>query len=366
MRGDARHIEPVTVRWGDMDSMGHVNNAKYFTYCESARMSYFAAVRMTELREGDLHGPALAAAHLNFRGAGALPGGAGGRDPGLRDRPQQLPDGVRDLLQGHGRARGGRPRRHRLGGLRRRNLASPARGAEGGDPALRRDGLISGPISYDDSIAMNQSIDVFPGRAALVVAHPGHELRVHHWMERARPVVFVLTDGSGSAHSSRLASTTAVLEQAGARPGSIYGRLSDRDLYRALLDHGSQPFRELWCASSSGSWTPTASTPSRATRSRGSIRGTTPAGSCSTPPSSASPLPGPGACQPRVRSRCRAGRRRLSGFASPHARQRGPGAQARRRSRLPGNGSGSGEGRLPLRVRRLPCRAPAPGHLRVE
>ena len=24
----APHVEPVTVRWGDMDSMGHVNNAK--------------------------------------------------------------------------------------------------------------------------------------------------------------------------------------------------------------------------------------------------------------------------------------------------------------------------------------------------
>lgn len=63
----ARHVEPVTVRWGDMDSMGHVNNAKYFTYCESARMSYFAAVRMNEHREGESHGPALAAANLNFR-----------------------------------------------------------------------------------------------------------------------------------------------------------------------------------------------------------------------------------------------------------------------------------------------------------
>ena len=50
-----------------MDSMGHVNNAKYFTYCESARMSYFAAVRMKELSESPQHGPALAAAHLNFR-----------------------------------------------------------------------------------------------------------------------------------------------------------------------------------------------------------------------------------------------------------------------------------------------------------
>lgn len=63
----AHHVEPITVRWGDLDSMGHVNNAKYFTYCESARMSYFAAVRMNEHREGERHGPALAAANLNFR-----------------------------------------------------------------------------------------------------------------------------------------------------------------------------------------------------------------------------------------------------------------------------------------------------------
>ena len=72
-------------------------------------------------------------------------------------------------------------------------------------------------------------------RAALVIAHPGHELRVHHWIERTRPLVFVLTDGSGHTGISRLASTTAVLERAGAAPGSIYGRLSDRELYRTLL-----------------------------------------------------------------------------------------------------------------------------------
>jgi len=66
-RDGARHVEPISVRWGDLDSMGHVNNAKYFTYCESARMSYFAAVRMDEHREAGQHGPALAAASLNFR-----------------------------------------------------------------------------------------------------------------------------------------------------------------------------------------------------------------------------------------------------------------------------------------------------------
>src|SRR6266545_1735451 len=63
----ARHVEVIPVRWGDMDTMGHVNNAKYFTYCESDRMSYFAAIRMLEHRETQSQGPALASAALNFR-----------------------------------------------------------------------------------------------------------------------------------------------------------------------------------------------------------------------------------------------------------------------------------------------------------
>jgi hypothetical protein len=72
-------------------------------------------------------------------------------------------------------------------------------------------------------------------RAALVIAHPGHELRVHRWLELARPVVCVLTDGSGHTDRSRLASTTAVLERTGSTPGPIYGRLTDRSLYKAIL-----------------------------------------------------------------------------------------------------------------------------------
>ena len=52
----ARHIEILPVRWGDMDTMGHINNAKYFTYCESARMSYFAAIRMLDHRENERQG----------------------------------------------------------------------------------------------------------------------------------------------------------------------------------------------------------------------------------------------------------------------------------------------------------------------
>lgn len=42
-RADFTHCTPLVVRWGDMDSLGHVNNAKFFTYDEQARLEYFKA-----------------------------------------------------------------------------------------------------------------------------------------------------------------------------------------------------------------------------------------------------------------------------------------------------------------------------------
>ena len=74
-------------------------------------------------------------------------------------------------------------------------------------------------------------------RTALVVGHPGHELMVHGWLETTRPLVFVFTDGSGRSNQSRLASTTKILNQAGAKRGRIYGRLTDAAAYAAILNH---------------------------------------------------------------------------------------------------------------------------------
>lgn len=73
------------------------------------------------------------------------------------------------------------------------------------------------------------------GRAALIIGHPGHELRVHRWLELAKPTVYVLTDGSGHTGRSRLRSTSKVLAAAGATPGTIFGSFSDGDLYTAML-----------------------------------------------------------------------------------------------------------------------------------
>jgi hypothetical protein len=58
-------------------------------------------------------------------------------------------------------------------------------------------------------------------------------------------VTFVLTDGSGHTDHSRLASTTAVLERTGASRGAIYGAMSDRQLYRAILAGERDVFTRL-------------------------------------------------------------------------------------------------------------------------
>src|SRR5215510_7026920 len=77
-----------------------------------------------------------------------------------------------------------------------------------------------------------------PGqRAALVVAHPGHELCVYHWLQLARPQAFIFTDGSGHSGKSRLHATTRILKQVGAEPGCIYGRFTDLAIYAATMNH---------------------------------------------------------------------------------------------------------------------------------
>lgn len=41
----------VEIRWSDMDAMGHVNNARYFTYLECARIHFFESLGLSLLNE---------------------------------------------------------------------------------------------------------------------------------------------------------------------------------------------------------------------------------------------------------------------------------------------------------------------------
>ncbi|MGH8063073.1 MAG: acyl-CoA thioesterase [Pseudoxanthomonas sp.] len=65
---DARQlIARVTlgVRWGDMDSFNHVNNAVYLRYLEEARVQWLAGIAGVSLT--DRIAPVLAASQVNYR-----------------------------------------------------------------------------------------------------------------------------------------------------------------------------------------------------------------------------------------------------------------------------------------------------------
>lgn len=88
-----------------------------------------------------------------------------------------------------------------------------------------------------DDFSTSFSLSLPHVRPALVIGHPGHELVVHGWLELVQPLVFVFTDGSGRSNQSRLASTTKIITETGAKCGSIYGRLTDAAAYEAILNH---------------------------------------------------------------------------------------------------------------------------------
>lgn len=82
-------------------------------------------------------------------------------------------------------------------------------------------------------------------RSALVVAHPGHELLVHRWLEQAKPLVFVLTAGLTRSGTAAVATTAKIVERAGARVSSLFGRFTDQGLHQALLMHERERFNAL-------------------------------------------------------------------------------------------------------------------------
>ena len=61
---------PLTIRfpmhWGEMDALGHANNARYFTWFESARIALFERLELAA-RPGDTVGPVLASTSCAYR-----------------------------------------------------------------------------------------------------------------------------------------------------------------------------------------------------------------------------------------------------------------------------------------------------------
>lgn len=61
-----RHRIPMPLRWSDLDAMGHVNNAKYLTYLEQARIRYCEDVGFWDGRSGGI-GLIMARVELDYR-----------------------------------------------------------------------------------------------------------------------------------------------------------------------------------------------------------------------------------------------------------------------------------------------------------
>jgi len=54
----------IPIRWGDMDAMGHVNNANYFRYLESLRIEWFQKIGC--LPDANGVGPVIINAFCSF------------------------------------------------------------------------------------------------------------------------------------------------------------------------------------------------------------------------------------------------------------------------------------------------------------
>ena len=64
---DYRFFHPITVRYGDLDPQGHVNNAGFLTYMEHARVSYIRQLGLWDGKSFLEIGFILARVELDFQ-----------------------------------------------------------------------------------------------------------------------------------------------------------------------------------------------------------------------------------------------------------------------------------------------------------
>lgn len=67
------HEITIPIFWGDMDALGHVNNATYFRYMEQARVSWITSIGGAVGSEAE-EGPVIANTFCNFYSEVVYPG----------------------------------------------------------------------------------------------------------------------------------------------------------------------------------------------------------------------------------------------------------------------------------------------------
>ena len=62
-----KHKTPIQIRFKDLDKLGHVNNANYFTYFELARVDFFKAAIGSKTIDWDKEGVIMAKVEMTFK-----------------------------------------------------------------------------------------------------------------------------------------------------------------------------------------------------------------------------------------------------------------------------------------------------------
>jgi hypothetical protein len=73
-------------------------------------------------------------------------------------------------------------------------------------------------------------------KTALIIGHPGHELRAYTFVKKYKPDVFILTDGSGLNKTSRIHETIKILDSLGAKFQDSIKIFTDIELYNIILE----------------------------------------------------------------------------------------------------------------------------------
>jgi acyl-CoA thioester hydrolase len=64
----SKFAHPMEVRYGDLDPQGHLNNAKYLTYFEQARVQYFSLLGLFSKHQSFMDiGVIIADIHIQYR-----------------------------------------------------------------------------------------------------------------------------------------------------------------------------------------------------------------------------------------------------------------------------------------------------------
>lgn len=81
------------------------------------------------------------------------------------------------------------------------------------------------------------------GKAAFVIAHPGHELRLATWIARTGPLVFILAKGARSGRSeARMEASRQLAAVLGATPSEQFGVAFDSEIYSWIMNQDVETF----------------------------------------------------------------------------------------------------------------------------